>query len=176
VLAGRGGVPDSSGWPVAEDLTGYYREHWPAKPLAVPLEEDPGVVLANLYGAEDAGADVVVSLCRVGRRVPRAKVRVEVRLLDSEDPDDNPNIAFVLDDLARSIATWRDQGKRVVVHCVQAERRTPAVAAAYLAHHLGTTGAEAWERVARQLPTARRNRVFEQALKSRWPGGQRAST
>ncbi|HMK98385.1 MAG TPA: hypothetical protein VK425_12610, partial [Acidimicrobiales bacterium] len=89
---------------------------------------------------------------------------------DSDDPADNPNIDFILVDLARSIMSWRDDGKKVVLHCVQAERRTPAVAAAYLGERLGVSGDEAWGRVARQLPTARRNPVFDAVLRARWRG------
>ena len=100
---------------------------------------------------------------------------MEVGLIDSEDPADNPNLAFVLTDLARAISAWRDEGKKVAVHCVQAERRTPAVGAAYLAHRLGTSGEEAWGRVARQVPTAWRNPVFDQALRACWPA-RRAGT
>jgi ADP-ribosyl-[dinitrogen reductase] hydrolase len=169
VLSARHGVPDSAGWPAADDLTSYYERQWPAPAVVVPLEEDPGVVLANIHGAGQVDADVVVSLCRVGAKMPEAPVRVEIGLLDSDDASDNPNLDFVLTDLARAISAWRSEGKKVAIHCVQAERRTPAVAAAYLAEHLGISGEEAWARVARQLPTARRNRAFDSALRSLWP-------
>jgi len=170
VLSARHGQSDRAGWPGATDLSGYYRRNWPAPALAVPLEEDPGVVLANVHGVGRASADVVVSLCRVGSAVPEANVRVEVGLVDEDDAGANPNLDFILVDLARTLLKWRDEGKKVVVHCVQAERRTPIVAAAYLAERLGISGAEAWARVARQLPTARRNPSFDAALRSRWPG------
>jgi ADP-ribosylglycohydrolase len=169
VMASTAGVADGAGWPAADDLTSYYRQHWPAAPVAEPLEDDSGVVVANIFGASATAADVMVSLCRVGRDVPVAVERVEVALLDSDDPAANPNLDFVLSNLAAGIAAWRDQGKSVLIHCVQAERRTPAVAAAYLAHRLGVSGAEAWARVHRQLPASRPNSAFATALDRLWP-------
>ena len=47
-------------------------------------------------------------------------------------PDDNPNVAFVLLDTARTIADLVDDGEHVFVHCAHAEHRAPTVAAAYL--------------------------------------------
>ena len=75
VLAAKHGKSDRAGWPAADDLTGYYQRNWPASAVMVPLEEDPGVVLANISGVADVSADVVVSLCRVGRLVPTAPTR-----------------------------------------------------------------------------------------------------
>lgn len=170
VLSAQQGAVDSAGWPGAEDMTEYYRQHWPAPALLVPLAEDPGVLLANVYGAGELEADVMVSLCRVGSKVPAAPERIEVGLLDSDDPADNPNLAFVLSDLAQAISGWRDEGKTVAVHCVQAERRTPAVAAAYLAQRTGVSGTQAWAQVAKQLPGARPNVAFDAALQALWPG------
>lgn len=169
VLSAKHGHADRAGWPGAADLTTYYQSEWPAPPLVVALEEDPGVVLANVYGVPETGADVVVSLCRVGTEFPRAAVRVEVGLIDSDDPGDNPNLDFVLADLARSICGWRDQGKKVIVHCVQAERRTPAVGVAYLAERFAIPGQEAWGHVRRQLPTVHPNAAFLASLRRLWP-------
>lgn len=172
VLIARGGKPDPSGWPAADDLTTYYDQHWRASPIAVPLHEDQGVIMANIWGANATSADIVVSLCRVGQTTPAAKKRVELMLLDSDDPKANPNLDFVLSDLAAAISGWRDSGKSVLVHCVQAERRTPAVAAAYLAQRLGISGTEAWERVRLQLPGSRRNSAFAAALERLWSAGK----
>jgi hypothetical protein len=57
---------------------------------------------------------------------------VEVWLVDENDPPANPNLPFVLRDVATTIGRLRDEGKRVFVHCVRAESRTPIVAASYL--------------------------------------------
>ncbi|HET9058468.1 MAG TPA: ADP-ribosylglycohydrolase family protein [Acidimicrobiales bacterium] len=170
LLSAWGGEVDGAGWPSTPDMTGYYVDAWYAPPIAVPLDEDEGVVMANVFGVANVDADIVISLCRVGTRVPAASQRVEVVLMDSDKPADNPNLDFVLDDLASAIATWRDEGKRVAVHCVQAERRTPAVVAAYMAKRNSISGPEAWRRVAAQLPGARENPAFAAALGRLWPG------
>ncbi len=65
---------------------------------------------------------------------------LEVRLLDEGDWEANPNLDFVLKDLARVVEASRAEGKTVLVHCMQAERRTPAVAAAYLAERSALPG------------------------------------
>jgi len=51
---------------------------------------------------------------------------------------------------------------------VLAERRTPAVAAAYLASRLGVSSDEAFRRVRRVLPRARVNPSFRSALERLW--------
>ena len=114
--------------------------------------------------------DTVISLCRVGRHdVPDKIEHHEVWLMDNEDPDTNPNLRFILKDLAKGIAICRDEGKKVFVHCVMAESRTPAVAAAFLAERFAMSGADALDRVCGALPRARRNRAFGEALDTLWP-------
>jgi len=54
-----------------------------------------------------------------------------VGLIDSSRAD-NPNLEFVLADTADFITDCVAAGKRVFVHCVMAQNRTPALAAAYL--------------------------------------------
>ena len=64
----------------------------------------------------------------------------------------------------------------MLVHCVRAERRTPAVAAAYLAERFGLPGTEAFERVREQLPGAWPNPAFSDALARLWPVDTNATT
>ena len=156
-------------WPSADDLSDYYRDEFPTVPVHEALEEDDGVILANWRGVAEVAADVVVSLCRVGRRQVLAPQRVKVRLLDEDLPEANPNLEFLFADMAEAITAWRDEGKKVLVHCVQAERRTPAVAAAYLASRAGISGDEAFARVRRVLPGARVNPAFRAVLERLWP-------
>ncbi|MBC7630366.1 MAG: dual specificity protein phosphatase family protein [Flavobacterium sp.] len=78
--------------------------------------------------------DAVVSLCRVGTddyADIAAGDHIEVRLVDSPHPADNPHLGFVLADAAAVIKELRDEGKTVFVHCVAAQQRTPSVALAY---------------------------------------------
>jgi ADP-ribosylglycohydrolase len=169
VLSSSHGRSDGADWPKADDLTGYYRRLEPMSPLAVALPDDPGVTLANMAGAATVPADVVVSLCRVGARQLDGGLHARVVLLDSDDPADNPNLTTVFADLATDIAGWRAEGKTVLVHCVHAQRRTPAVAAAYLAERLGISGADAWARAAAALPRPKTNIAFRNVLDELWP-------
>jgi protein-tyrosine phosphatase len=96
-------------------------------------------------------------------------MRVELGLEDG-GRSSNANLEFTFHDLARTMVQWRSAGKTVLVHCVRAERRTPAVGAAYLAEKTGLSGGEALRRVCAQLPMATVNPAFEEALNRVWPG------
>ncbi|MDO8119735.1 ADP-ribosylglycohydrolase family protein [Isoptericola sp. b490] len=126
ILTARGGRDDERGWP----STG--RVDYPARPIRVPHPFDDGVILGN-QAALDDGWDAVVSLCRRGRAQGTVDPsrQVDVWLMDSEDPEANPNLDFVLDDTAHAIAALRADGHTVFVHCAHAEQRTPTVAIRY---------------------------------------------
>jgi ADP-ribosylglycohydrolase len=168
-----GGGHDSSGWPKAASLTDFYAHSYGTHTVNVALAEDPGVTLGNFAGLialEPPYPDVVVSLCRVGGEdVPAGTLSHEVWLIDEAAPADNPNLEFILTDLAEQTVAWRNQGKTVFVHCVMAESRTPTVAAAYLAHRFGISGKEALSRVKAVLPQAHPNAGFVAALSQIWP-------
>jgi ADP-ribosylglycohydrolase len=132
VLAGASGRPDDRGWP------GVHRVHYGslAPSLRVPHPHDPGVILGSYADLADHGCDAVISLCRVGHgdRKDAGNLgadHLEVRLIDSEASNANPNLAFVLLEVVQTIKHLREEGKTVFVHCVRAEQRTPAVAVAY---------------------------------------------
>ena len=123
-------------------------------PLAVSHPDDPQVLLgteADLARAAELGVTAVVSLSRVG--VPEIAAtgvadgkHVEVWLLDSDDPDANADLSWTLTDAARTVARLRDDGERVLLHCVAAHHRTPAVALAY-SRQLGVDTATAAPRI-----------------------------
>ncbi len=159
ILSSTGGKDDSAGWPSVPSMDGYYRRNFPHEPLAEPLGDDPGLIVGNVAGAGGVNADVVVSLCRMGS-TQLADEHVDVRLIDSPHTALNPNLEFVIDDTVRYITARRDAGKTVYLHCVRAESRTPAVAAAYLANRLGISGPDALERVRQTLPNANPNPGF----------------
>jgi len=122
-------------WPQIPSMLGV-----PAQtPLAVGLAGDPGVLLgteADLARVEELGVTAVVSLSRVGRLdVPELiapENRVEVWLIDSEDPSANAHLEWTLRDVARTVRALREAGERVLLHCVAAHHRTPSVALVYL--------------------------------------------
>jgi ADP-ribosyl-[dinitrogen reductase] hydrolase len=155
-LACTGGTPDRAGWPGSDSMLSYYHEHFPAQPLAI----DDQVTVGNVHALPDQLAvnDVIVSLCRMGRHdVPESVDHQVVGLLDT-DITDNPNLAFVLADTADFVAGCAARGKRVFVHCVQAQNRTPAIAAAYLIRGHGMDPDIALDRAAEL--TGRRPRSF----------------
>jgi predicted protein tyrosine phosphatase len=154
ILTATGGRDDRSGWPSIDHVV--YGE--PGRPAVVhPL--DDGVWLGT-ETTTDHDATAVVSLFRRGRLdVPADGIapenHVEVRLIDSDDPQQNPNLDFVLADTAAVIEELRAEGHRVLVHCVAAQQRTPSVAAAY-AVRCGATPEQARRLVAEALPWSRR--------------------
>lgn len=109
------------------------------RPLAVPHPHDPDVILgteADLASSPALGVTAVVSLSRVGDAdIASTGVgpgsHAEVWLVDSENPAHNANPGWTILDAARTVRQFRKEGKRVLLHCVAAERRTPAVALAY---------------------------------------------
>jgi ADP-ribosyl-[dinitrogen reductase] hydrolase len=168
VLTARGGRPDSAGWP-----TGARMDYSTYQDSAVLVRHphDEGVWLGGIDALTDLpdGVDAVVSLCRLGEReVPATGVadidHVEVWLVDDPDPAKNPNLDFVLTDAAAAIAAMRAEGRTVLLHCVQAQSRTPAVAALYGARLTGRTPLEALADIVEVLPGARPNTAFRAAL------------
>ncbi|HUS23012.1 MAG TPA: ADP-ribosylglycohydrolase family protein, partial [Aeromicrobium sp.] len=172
ILTARGGEPDAAtGWPGAEHLVPFYRERDGASGRIVALPDDPGVRIGDAASVSEAsGSDVVLSLCRMGwSDVPEGVEHHETWLIDVAGAEHNPNLEFMLRDLASAIAGWRDEGRPVLVHCVRAESRTPTVAAAYLCDRFGLSGSDALARVREVLPGARPNAGFRSALERIWP-------
>ena len=144
------------GWPLAPSMA-----LGDEPPMAVPHPADPDVLLgtvADIAGVEQLGVRAVVSLSRVGTAdvpdVIAPEDHHEVWLLDDERPSANPLLEFVLDDAAAAVAAYRAEGKRVLVHCVAAQQRTPSVAVRY-AVRLGHTPDAAARAVQSALPSAR---------------------
>ena len=131
-LAVNSGRPDARGWPGGAEMVRGYVERFGLSPMAREID---GVAFGNaaaVRSAVDGGATVVVSLCRMGTTdVPDSAEHLTVPLIDST-ADDNPNLAFVLADTARTVLALADAGERVFVHCVASENRTPTIAAGYL--------------------------------------------
>jgi ADP-ribosyl-[dinitrogen reductase] hydrolase len=93
---------------------------------------DDGVWLGGIGALRSLpeGADAVVSLCRVGDAdLPDRAEQIDVRRIDQ--PGVNGNLDFVLLDTVRAVEQLRRAGRTVLIHCVQAQSRTPAVAALY---------------------------------------------
>ena len=166
-LIASGGRPDAAGWPTAAALD---YSAFPGVDTLVRHPHDAGVWLGGV-GALQAlpeGVDAVVSLCRLGaHEVPvpgvAAEDHVEVWLVDTADPRDNPHLNFVLADTAEVVGQLRAEGKTVLVHCVQAQSRTPTVAALHSVA-LGIPAQQALAEVCAVLPDAQPNAAFVAAV------------
>jgi ADP-ribosylglycohydrolase len=172
ILTARAGRDDSIGWPSVDSLLRWYESDYRLSGVPIALSDDPEVLVGDVacLSALPEGTNVVVSMCRVGRQDVAAGIEHhEVWLMDQADPGENPNLDWVLSDLAGRMCRWRGEGRRVFVHCLRAESRTRAVAAAYLARHLGISGEDALGRVTQQLPGCRPNPGFVAALSRLFP-------
>ena len=155
-------------WP-STDYCDY--SDWRATDTCIAHPHDRGVYLGGIGALNRLLADVdaVVSLCRIGRRqVPDSVKRedsVSVWLVDSAAAADNQYIDFTLTEAADMVARMRKEGKTVLLHCVQAHSRTPAVGALYAARHLGVPIDDALRNVNTVLPMANPNPAFVAAIR-----------
>jgi hypothetical protein len=168
----RGGV-DRSSWPHAGHKS---YSKWGGKDALAVHPHDDGVILSGVdaaYGRlpiPGGTIDAVVSLCRVGSAdldhfdLP-PQDRIEVRLIDTSSASDNPNLQLVMDEAADAVAAYRAEGKRVLLHCVAAQSRTPSVAALYSVRHFGIDPLQALREVCDALPAASPNPVLGAAVR-----------
>ncbi len=130
-----------------------------------PHDDQVWLGAIGALSALPAGVDAVVSLCRIGD-VPPGVELVEVRLIDSQDSTKNPNLGFVLDDAVAAVQAFRAEGRTVLVHCVQAQSRTPTVAALYAVRAFGIAPEDALHAVTAALPYARPIEAFRRAVRA----------
>ena len=110
------------------------------------------------------GVHAVVSLCRVGDAdLPASAEQIDVRLIDR--PGVNDNLDFVLLDTVRMVEQLRHDGRTVLIHCVQAQSRTPTIAALYGARLRGMSIDAAVADVCGVLPSADPMPEFREALR-----------
>ncbi|WP_343709446.1 ADP-ribosylglycohydrolase family protein [Mycobacterium sp.] len=108
--------------------------------------------------------DAIVSLCRVADgHLPVGLTHLDVRLIDY--PGENENLDFVLLDTVRAVEQFRAEGRTVFLHCVQAQSRTPTIAALYGARRQRVDIDTALRDVAEVLPGAHPNDEFRTALR-----------
>ncbi len=131
---------------------------------------DEGVWLGDIGALRSLpdGVDAVVSLCRVGKAdLPARAEQIDVRFIDQ--PGVNDNLDFVLLDTVRVVEQLRREGRTVLIHCVQAQSRTPTVAALYGARLRGTGITAALADVCAVLPNADPIPEFREALRRLHP-------
>ena len=168
VLTARGGESDSAGWPAGArmDYSGYMDSGVLARH---PHDDQVWLGGADAVNNLPPGVDAVVSLCRMGDTQAPAKGvaaadHIEVWLIDESEQDKNPNLDFVLTDAAEAIKVLRGEGRTVLLHCVQAQSRTPAVAALYGARLTSRTPLDALADIGAALPHAHPNAALQSAL------------
>lgn len=173
VRAVRGGTDDAQGWPGGRSMLDHYSSVLGVRHLAVAHPDDSGVLLGTSAtlralrpGGDLAGrVDDVVALCRLGTDdVPEPVARHDIWLIDSSDPAENPNLAFVVADAVALIRELRAQNRRVLLLCAAAHSRTPTIAAAYGAAVTGSSGTDALARVRTVLPWAAPKAPFQALL------------
>jgi ADP-ribosyl-[dinitrogen reductase] hydrolase len=168
VMTARQGQPDKQGWPSGAAMN--YSSWTDIYDVARhPHDDQVWLSGVGLLAELPEGVDAVVSLCRLGvDDVPVPAVQsgdhVEVWLVDRPDLASNPNLDFVLNEAAGIVAELRAKGKTVLLHCVQAQSRTPTVAALYGAHLTGRSTMSCLEDVDRVLASASPNGAMLAAL------------
>ena len=168
VCTAKGGQPGTAEWPRVP-VVGYSGLAGTRTLTAHP--HDRSVLLGGVDAVRTLpdGVDAVLSLCRLGStEVPADGLRpadhVEAWLIDNADPGHNPHLDLVLTQAADIVAVLRAEGRTVLIHCVEARSRTPAVAALYAARHLGLPVRQALADVRAALPAAQPNPAFLAAL------------
>jgi ADP-ribosylglycohydrolase/protein-tyrosine phosphatase len=159
---------DSAGWPSGAHVP---YDDYPGRGTLAVHPHDEKVLLGGVDAVHDLpdGVDAVVSLCRLGAaEVPATGVNasdhVEVWLVDSNDPASNPHLAYVIDQAARAVAELRARGRSVLLHCVQAQSRTPSVAAHYSVLTRGLHPRAALDEVCAVLPDAHPQQALRNAV------------
>ena len=167
VLLATGGRGDASGWPLAQYVD---YSSFSGTDAAATHPHDDGVLLGGIdhLARLPQQVEAVVSLCRLGdAQLPTERIaaadHVEVWLVDTNDPGANPHLEFVLADTAEVLADLRAEGKTVLLHCVQAQSRTPTVAALHSVGR-GVPLEQALAEVCAALPDAAPNAAFATAL------------
>ncbi|MGO4490475.1 ADP-ribosylglycohydrolase family protein [Arthrobacter sp. 2YAF22_2] len=131
---------------------------------------DDGVLLGGADSVATADVDAIVSLCRLGTkdRGPKIQARDHLTfwLVDEPSMGHNANLDFTLHGAAAAVAALRAEGKRVLLHCVRAESRTPTVAALYGALITGAPALEVLTAVQKRLPNASPNPRFMTTLRN----------
>jgi predicted protein tyrosine phosphatase len=115
------------------------------------------------------GVDAVISLCPLGHEQlplprPADEYHVSAWLIDSADPQDNPNLDLVAEQTVDMIERFREQGRTVYLHCINGVSRTPFIAALYGARMSTLTPCAVLQEIQQVVPHAQPNPLFQEVL------------
>lgn len=165
VLTVRKGQTDSSEWPLCDTMD---YSTWPGTSTISQLPSNSRIRCGGYESVKDAFDQLgaAISLCRVGKSdsaLPAAN-HISVLLIDSDEPDTNAHVPFLFHQIAQAIQELLDEGNELLVHCVQAQSRTPSALIAHLMINEGKSFDDAWAEVQQALPSAQPIDTFKSAL------------
>lgn len=118
------------------------------------MAQVPGLILGGQAAFRRSAAPRAVSLARVGvDEAPQTHAHAWVWVIDTAEAGVNRHLHFQYHDVARLLDEWLQESD-VMLHCVQAQNRTPCFAAAYLVLRRGMRFNEAVAAVRSALPDA----------------------
>ena len=100
------------------------------KPVRLWNHGDVEIYASNLAGAAtvDPNEFGVISLCRTFGELDHIPDRVQFYLVDNADPESNPNLPDVVEEIKSEVAKMMDRKKKILIHCHAGVSRTGFVA------------------------------------------------
>lgn len=160
-------VVENSAWPAT-----FYPEARPSAIVAHP--RDAGILIGGLRDLAilPTSVDAIMSLCPRGTAdaLPAwvtADNHVDVWLVDSRDPADNPHLPLVTGCAVEMLMRLRASGKTVFVHCDDGTGRAAFVAALYGEEVSGLPAVQCLQELRDVVPDIAINPVFDRFLQQR---------
>ena len=165
VLTALEGQPDNVGWPTSANID---YSHLDGRSTDLDFGSDGQLSIggADILTNRNGHLDAAVSLCRIGREESQLDPtrHFPVMLIDTAEPEHNPNLEFCLHNSASALNAFLEAGHRTALHCVQAHSRTPSVLALSLMQSQGLASNDALHTSIGALPDAHPNVAFQVAL------------
>ena len=160
-------VVENVAWPAT-----FYPTTAPSKVVAHPL--DAGLLIGGLRDLDSLPSEVtaVMSLCRRGFNdaVPQwvpLDNRIDVQLVDSADPADNPHLPLVSGCAVEMLVRLRAAGHTVFLHCEDGKGRAAFIAALYGEEMSGLPAEQCLQELQAVIPDVSLNAVFHRFLQQR---------
>jgi ADP-ribosylglycohydrolase len=159
--------PLDNGWPTSPTVD---VSKWTESIRQGALREVSGLHLGGQSILRDKVVpfEAAISLSAVGDVEGGLEADRHLRIVvkDSKYSTDNPNLAFQMFDVSHVLDRWVSSGISTLLHCVQAQCRTPSFAAAYLVVAQGKDADWALETVKSQVQGTNPHTQFVDAIMS----------